>query len=118
MKKKVLILGVCSLLLCGCGKIPTLSNGDEAVVTFKDGDMISANDFYEEIKNSFGLDTLLNMIDKYIFEAEFPDEMENGEAYAEAAIDQLRTNYETEEELLQALQYYGYQTVQAYQNFV
>ena len=118
MKKKVLILGVCSLLLCGCGKIPTLSNGDEAVVTFKDGDMISANDFYEEIKNSFGLDTLLNMIDKHIFEAEFPDEMENGEAYAEAAIDQLRTNYETEEELLQALQYYGYQTVEAYQNFV
>ena len=118
MKKKVLILGVCSLLLCGCGKIPTLSNGDEAVVTFKDGDMISANDFYEEIKNSFGLDTLLNMIDKYIFESEFPDEMENGEAYAEAAIDQLRTNYETEEELLQALQYYGYQTVEAYQNFV
>ena len=118
MKKKVLILGVCSLFLCGCGKIPALSNGDEAVVTFKDGDMISANDFYEEIKNSFGLDTLLNMIDKYIFEAEFPDEMENGEAYAEAAIDQLRTNYETEEELLQALQYYGYQTVEAYQNFV
>lgn len=118
MKKKVLILGVCSLLLCGCGKIPTLSNGDEAVVTFKEGEMISANDFYEEIKNSFGLDTLLNMIDKHIFEAEFPDEMENGEAYAEAAIDQLRTNYETEEELLQALQYYGYQTVEAYQNFV
>ena len=118
MKKKVLILGVCSLLFCGCGKIPTLSNGDEAVVTFKDGEMISANDFYEEIKNSFGLDTLLNMIDKHIFEAEFPDEMENGEAYAEAAIDQLRTNYETEEELLQALQYYGYQTVEAYQNFV
>ena len=118
MKKKVLILGVCSLLFCGCGKIPTLSNGDEAVVTFKDGDMISANDFYEEIKNSFGLDTLLNMIDKYIFESEFPDEMENGEAYAKAAIDQLRTNYETEEELLQALQYYGYQTVEAYQNFV
>ena len=118
MKKKVLILGVCSLLLCGCGKIPTLSNGDEAVVTFKEGEMISANDFYEEIKNSFGLDTLLNMIDKHIFEAEFQDEMENGEAYAEAAIDQLRTNYETEEELLQALQYYGYQTVEAYQNFV
>ena len=71
MKKKVLILGVCSLLLCGCGKIPTLSNGDEAVVTFKDGDMISANDFYEEIKNNYGLNTLINMIDKYVFEKEF-----------------------------------------------
>ena len=119
MKKKVLILGVCSLLLCGCGKIPTLSNGDEAVVTFKDGDMISANDFYEEIKNSFGLDTLLNMIDKYIFEAEFPDEMENGEAYAEAAVDQLITYTGSEEDALTYVQqYYGYQTVEAYQNFV
>lgn len=118
MKKKVLILGVCSLLLCGCGKIPTLSNGDEAVVTFKDGDMISANDFYEEIKNSFGLDTLLNMIDKYIFEAEFPDEMENGEAYAEAAIDQLITYTGSEEDALTYVQqYYGYQTLDAYQNF-
>jgi foldase protein PrsA len=118
MKKKVLILGVCSLLLCGCGKIPTLSNGDEAVVTFKDGDMISANDFYEEIKNSFGLDTLLNMIDKYVFEKEFADDIEDANTYAKAVIDQLKTNYGSEEELLSALQYSGYQTIEAYQNFV
>lgn len=118
MKKKVLILGVCSLLLCGCGKIPTLSNGDEAVVTFKDGDMISANDFYEEIKNSFGLDTLLNMIDKYVFEKEFADDIEDANTYAKAVIDQLKTNYGSEEELLSALQYSGYQTIEASQNFV
>ena len=118
LKKKVLILGVCSLLLCGCGKIPTLSNGDEAVVTFKDGDMISANDFYEEIKNSFGLDTLLNMIDKYVFEKEFADDIEDANTYAKAVIDQLKTNYGSEEELLSALQYSGYQTIEAYQNFV
>lgn len=118
MKKKVLILGVCSLLLCGCGKIPTLSNGDEAVVTFKDGDMISANDFYEEIKNNFGLNTLLNMIDKFVFESEFADEIENANTYAEAVIDQLKTNYGSEEELLSALQYSGYQTIEAYKDFV
>ena len=118
MKKKVLILGVCSLLLCGCGKIPTLSNGDEAVVTFKDGDMISANDFYEEIKNNYGLETLINMIDKYVFEKEFPDEIENGEAYANAMVDQLRANTSSEEELLSYIQYYyGFQTVEAYQNY-
>ena len=117
MKKKVLMLGVCSLLLCGCGKIPTLSNGDEAVVTFKDGEMISANDFYEQIKNDFGLDTLINMIDRYIFEAEFPDEIENGEAYAQTVIDQLLNNYGSEEDLLSALQYSGFQTIEAYQNY-
>lgn len=118
MKKKVFILGVCSLLLCGCGKIPTLSNGDEAVVTFKDGEMISVNDFYEEIKNSFGLDTLLNMIDKYIFETEFPEEIENANTYAKAVIDQLITNYGSEEDLLSALQYSGFQTIEAYQSYV
>ncbi len=118
MKKKVLLLGVCSLLLCGCGKIPTLSNGDEAVVTFKDGEMISANDFYEEIKNSFGLDTLLNMIDTYIFETEFSDEIENANTYADAVIDQLITNYGSEEDLLAALQYSGYQTIDAYKAYV
>ena len=118
MKKKVFILGVCSLLLCGCGKIPTLSNGDEAVVTFKDGEMISANDFYEEIKNNFGLDTLVNMIDKYVFEHEFSDEVENAQAYADASIDQLITAYGSEEDLLSALQQSGFQTIEAYKNNV
>ena len=116
MKKKVFILGVCSLLLCGCGKIPTLSNGDEAVVTFKDGEMISANDFYEEIKNSFGLNTLINMIDKYIFETEFPDELDDANAYADAVIDQLLSNYGSEDDLLAALQQAGFQSIDAYRN--
>ena len=118
MKKKVLVLGVCSLLLCGCGKIPTLSNGDEAVVTFKDGEMISANDFYEEIKNSYGLDTLINMIDKYVFENEFPDDLKDAEAYAESSVDQLISYTGSEEDALTYVQqYYGYQTLDAYKNF-
>ena len=118
MKKKVLVLGVCSLLLCGCGKIPTLSNGDEAVVTFKDGEMISANDFYEEIKNSYGLDTLINMIDKYVFENEFPDDLKDAKAYAESSVDQLISYTGSEEDALTYVQqYYGYQTLDAYKNF-
>ena len=118
MKKKVLILGVCSLLLCGCGKIPTLSNGDEAVVTFKDGDMISANEFYEEIKNTYGLDALINMIDKYVFEKEFADDTEDALAYAKSSVDQLITYTGSEEDALTYVQqYYGYQTLDAYQNF-
>ena len=116
MKKKVFVLGVVALLLCGCGKIPTLSNGDEAVVTFKDGAMISANDFYEEIKNNYGLTTLVNMIDKYVFDTEFADEIDNANNYADAIIDQYMTTYETEEAFLSALQYSGYQTIDAFRN--
>ena len=43
MNKKIFIIGASALLLCGCGKVPKLSNGDEAVITFKDGEKISAN---------------------------------------------------------------------------
>jgi len=116
MKKKILLLGMCSLLLCGCGKIPKLSNGDEAVVTFSDG-AISANDFYKEIKDSFGLTTLVNMIDKYIYEKEFDDKVSDAKKYAEAYIKQMRASYDKEEDFLQMLRfYYGFQTVEAFQN--
>ena len=68
MKKKLILIGACSLLLCGCGKIPKLSNGDEAVVQFKGGDKISANQLYDEIKKQNGLGVLINMINKYVYE--------------------------------------------------
>ena len=34
MKKKLLILASISLLMCGCGKVAKLKNGEDAVVTF------------------------------------------------------------------------------------
>lgn len=117
MKKKIFILGASALLLCGCGKIPTLSNGDEAVVSFKDGKMISANDFYEEIKNAYGMQTLISMIDKYVYETEFEDDMEDAKTYAAAVVKQFKANYDDEEKALNMLQtYYGYQTFDAYQD--
>lgn len=119
MKKKVLILGMCSLFLCGCGKIPTLSNGDEAVVTFSDGSMISANDFYEEIKNTYGLSTLVNMIDKYIYETEFEDNLSDAKTYASSYIDQLVSYYGSEDDLLSTIQsYYGFQSIDAFEESI
>jgi len=119
MKKKLLVLGIGSLLLCGCGKVPTLSNGDEAVVSFKGDKKISANEFYEEIKNSYGLNTLVTMIDKYIYETEFKDKLDEAKEYTASYKKQLMTNYKSEEELLQALQtYYGFQTIEAFENSI
>ncbi len=118
MNKKIFILGASALLLCGCGKVPKLSNGDEAVVTFKDGVKISANDFYNSIKDTMGLQTLVNMIDKYIYEKEFKDSLTEATQYAEASIKQLRASYETDEQLLSMVRMYtqvSYQTVEAYQ---
>ena len=117
MKKKILLIGACTFLLCGCGKIPTLSNGDEAVVQFKDGDKISANELYNEIKNTYGLTTLTNMIDKYVYEKELSDKKSDATEYAEAYLKQIRANYDTEDEYLQALSsMYGYQSEDAFKN--
>lgn len=120
MNKKIFIIGASALLLCGCGKIPKLSNGDEAVITFKDGEKISANEFYNTIKDKFGLETLVGMIDKYIYEKEFSDKLKDAKEYAEATIKSLRSTYKTDEELLTALSRYGanYQTVEAYQDSI
>lgn len=115
MKKKILLLGMCSILLVGCGKIPTLSNGDEAVVEFKGGDKISANELYNEIKDTYGLNTLMNMIDNYIYEKELKDKIDEANDYADAYLKQIRANYDNEEDYLNALsQSYGYQTEDAF----
>ena len=55
MKKKIFALCAIMLLASGCGKVPKLENGKEAIVTFKDGEKISVDDFYELIKNEYGL---------------------------------------------------------------
>jgi foldase protein PrsA len=116
MKKKIMILGACTMLLCGCGKIPTLSNGDEAVVKFENGEMISVNDLYKEIKDNYALQSLLQMIDKKILETEYKDEVESKKEVAESTVKAMKENY-GEDQFIQMLQnYYGYSSIEAYQN--
>ena len=73
MKKKLLVLAVIGLMMCGCGKIPKLENGEEAVVTFKDNEAISINELYEGVKESYALATLIDMIDTKILYLEYTD---------------------------------------------
>jgi len=121
MKKiicKVLVLAfVITTLVSGCGKVPTLSNGDEAVVTFKNGDMISVNELYEEVKEDYALNSLINLIDTNILEEEYKEKMDDAKEYAESTIDAMLEQYGDEETLLQAIQYYtGLATIEAYQD--
>ena len=44
MKKKLILMIITIGLLTGCGKIPKLSNGEEAIVKFDDGTMYSVED--------------------------------------------------------------------------
>ena len=61
--KKLLICLVALLfLVTSCGKVPKLENGQEAVVTIKDGEDISVDELYEEMKDTYALSVLLDMI--------------------------------------------------------
>jgi len=108
MKKKLLVLAVIGLMMCGCGKIPKLENGEEAVVTFKDNEAISINELYEGVKESYALATLIDMIDTKILYLEYTDKDEDIKEYVESNLDSMREYYKTDEELIATFNsYYG-----------
>lgn len=119
MKKKLFLITLSLFLVCGCGKIPKLKNGEEAVITFKNGDKISAEELYSTLKKDFALEATINTIDKKILEQEFKKEIKDAEKYADNTIKSMKETYGSDEELLQAIQYYtNYSTVEAYKNYI
>ena len=114
MKKK--IIGLCAILLLtsGCGEVPTLENGQDAIVTFENGDMISVDDFYTEIKDTYGLQTLITMIDTYVLETEFPDFLDTANEQAEYYVDSYIEMYGGEDAVLQQT---GFQTMDDFHEY-
>lgn len=119
MKKKIFLITLSLFLVCGCGKIPKLKNGEEAVITFKNGDKISADELYSTLKKDFALEATINTIDKKILEDEFKNELKDAEKYADNTIKSMKETYGSDEELLNAIQYYtNYSTIDAYKNYI
>lgn len=119
MKKKIFVLCLLTLLTTGCGKIPQLSNGDDAVVTYENGHMISANELYEKMKNNFALEALITLSDTYVLETEFADYVDTAKEYADSYISAYIEQFEGEEAFLQYIQQYaGYSTVDAYREYI
>ena len=108
MKKK--IIGLCAILLLasGCGKVPTLENGQEAIVSFENGDMISVDDFYQVIKDDYGLQALITMIDTYVLEHEFADYVDEAKDRGDYYVDAYVESLGSEEKVLST---YGFQTI-------
>lgn len=94
--QKSIALGLVSVtLLSGCGTktIPTLENGEQAVVTFNDDVKISVNDFYNSMKDKYGISVVLNLIDKTILEKKYADNLEEAKSYAENLAKQVKDYY-------------------------
>lgn len=119
MKKKVLLIGILAILLCGCGKVSKLSDGTDAVVSFESNESISVDSLYDEMKDRYAINVLIDMIDKEILFKEYKDKMDEADDYADDSVKSLRENYETEEELLNAINsYYGYSSLNEFKDYI
>lgn len=92
---KLLLPILCvGLLLTGCGAktIPTLEDGKEVIAQLEGKD-ITVEELYEELKSQGGYTVLIELIDKYIANEEYP-ENEDALEYADAEIATLKAQYE------------------------
>ena len=97
MKKQILIIGMIALVFCftGCGQVPKLKNGEEAVVTFdKKSNSIPVDELYNEVKDKYGLSVLLDMIDKKLLEQDYPSDDEEKEE-VQNNLEQIKSTYES-----------------------
>lgn len=126
MKKKIILAVAIVCLLCGCSKtIPTLQNGEEAIVKFKSGDMISVDELYNKLKDAYATEILIDMVDDKIFADKYTDELDDAKEHAENYINSIKKYYTDadghfdEQGLNSAIKtYYGYANVEDFQEFM
>lgn len=93
MKKKLLICLAVLGLTSGCGKVSTLPNGDDALVSFSNTNLgISAGDLYSEVKGT-ALSKLIDMIDTKILLDKYPDKSSDADKYVNEQYDLIKTNF-------------------------
>lgn len=115
MKKisKLLILGIVLFTVVGCGKIPTLKNGEEAIATLDEGS-ISANNLYSVIKTKYGAAALVDLIDKEILDKKYKetdDEKDYIKEQVKSVKDSAKQNNVSYSYLLK---YYGFEDEDAF----
>ena len=87
MKKKLLLGTLCLLLVTGCKDVK-LDNGENAVVTFKEGG-ISVNELYKELKESYGAEKIMDLIDSKLLNEKY-ETTESEKTYINQTIKQLK----------------------------
>ena len=95
MKKKLIIVVMVLFLMCGCGKVSKLSDGSDAVVSFKNGEKISVDTLYDEMKERYAIGILIDMIDEKLLYSEYEYKSEVADKYADETVESLLSNYDS-----------------------
>ncbi len=125
MKKKLLICLAVLGLTSGCGKVSTLPNGDDALVSFSNTNLgISAGDLYSEVKGT-ALSKLIDMIDTKILLDKYPDKSSDADKYVNEQYDLIKNNFKDDkgkfdEESLkeQIYAYYGITDIDKFKDII
>lgn len=92
MKKIIVGVLVVLLVTTGCGKVPKLENGQEAVVSLDEG-KISVDELYNEMKNRYALNVLIDMIDTKILNNKYKNDADE-DSYVKERTEQLKMYYD------------------------
>lgn len=103
MKKKIGIAFLCLFILSGCGSVK-LANGENVLVSFGDKEGISSQEYYNLLKDKYGVSDLVDLIDTYLLEKEY-DTDDDEKKYIEDYINSIKS-YSGEENYLSILQSY------------
>lgn len=126
MKKKILVSLLILGFAAGCGKIPKLANGEDAVVSFKKESLsISATDLYNKIKKKYALSSLIDMIDSNILLEKYQDKTKDADDYVKEELENVKKYYVDdngkydESKLLTTLtKYYGISTIDEFKDML
>lgn len=92
-----LVIGIFVMGLLWPDRVAQLSNGEEVIVEVE-GKQFTANELYEELKTSGGVDQLIDLVDNYILHRKY-DFAEEAEKFASEQAETIYTTYQN---------YYGY----------
>jgi foldase protein PrsA len=107
--KKLFVLAILVTVVTGCGKIPTLKDGEEAVVNTSKGG-VSAEDLYQKLKTKNGTAVMIDMIDSIILNDMYEEETDAEKKYIEEQISNLKSAAEQYNSTYSAMiKYYGFE---------
>ena len=111
----VIVMVESVLLITGTfTKIPKNANGEDIAVSLNDGTSFTVNDIYNELKKQYALSEIINMVDSKILNTEYANKKAEVDEYANSILNNLKANYDSDEALEEALQNYGYNSVNDY----
>lgn len=83
----IIVILIALLILTLCMKrVPKTTEGEEILATVK-GEVFTADDLYEKLKENYGTETLISLIDEYITDKEIQDFTDEDKKYVQEVVD-------------------------------